>query len=228
MARPTTFNSNIADAVIAAVARGVTIQAACDAADVRRTTFLKWARAGRGRLKRRLALAKVGQSGQAERATSPFTPPPVEESRHLVLRCDLHQHSRIRSCDSAVLSGARGRTRKRNEEKAAPVSTGNPRGRPSRFDFEEASRIIARMEEGQDIRSASRAEGIAVSTFRGWAARDVGGIAESFERAQGVLALFRQCEAEQIAEAGGREKEIRWRLAFADRWLPRHLRPGGN
>ena len=86
------------------------------------------------------------------------------------------------------------------------------------------------MGNGEDIKSACRQEGVPPSTFRTWAARDVGGIAEQFERAQGILALFREDEMSGVVEAGGRRarRQMAWRMAFADRWLPKRLRPGGK
>jgi hypothetical protein len=106
--------------------------------------------------------------------------------------------------------------------------TGNPPGRPSKFRLEVASRVIARMCEGQGINPACRAEGVDPRTFRGHCEANLGGdLWGRFARAQAILALMREDEAFSIADAGGRyaARQIKWRLNFAERWTPRHLRP---
>ena len=102
---------------------------------------------------------------------------------------------------------------------------GISRGRPTKFDYNAAMRITARMREGQSVKSASRAEGVNPRTFTGWCEADLCGLWSEYRRAQAILALIREDEAWAIAEVGGAEREIKWRLAFAERWLPQHLQP---
>jgi len=91
MARPTTFDPRIADAVVEAVAGGASIQAACDAAGVGRTSFLTWVGADRAMLKERLERARAGQGARACVAPEPqneqvsLLPAPVAADKSLVL-----------------------------------------------------------------------------------------------------------------------------------------------
>jgi hypothetical protein len=108
--------------------------------------------------------------------------------------------------------------------------TGNPRGRPTKFNYDVAVRIIERMAEGCNEKRACQLERIKPSTFRNWVRNDYLGIRASYERAQRLRALMMDIELDDILDSDGLtaaqiEKSIGWRERFIDAWLPGHLQP---